>query len=290
MLVNLFLPTQVESFSPLMKEVNWEREKQTALICEKYGFEGISVPDHLQLGSGANFEAFTTLASLAESTTKVNLLVLVASVPFRNPALMAKVAATIDVISKGRFQLGIGAGWHRPEFEAYGYKFEDGKTRVDQLREAAELINRLWREEEVNFEGDYYKVQGCVCDPKPVKPYLVIGGDGPRIQGIAKKYADEWNFPGNFEEMLGRVSEMGETKVSWFGGTIVSRDEDYVEEMTNRADPNRLGRYIAGTPEEVTEKLEKLEEHGISRAILRAIDYPRLDSIRLLGEEVIPRL
>lgn len=200
------------------------------------------------------------------------------------------MAATIDVASKGRFQLGIGAGWHRPEFEAYGYRFEDGKTRVDRLEEAAELINRLWREEEVSFEGNYYKTQGCVCNPKPVKPYLVIGGEGPRIQDLAKKHADEWNFPGKFEEVLERAPEMEETKVSWFGAAMVSRDEDYIKEMASQAYQSMLGRYIAGTPEEVTEKLEKLEEHGIHRAILRIIDYPRLDSIRLLGEEVLPKL
>lgn len=288
--INWFLPTQVENLSPLLKEVDWEREKKAVQTCEKYGFEGISVPDHLKLGSEKNLEAFTVLASLVGYTNKVNLLPLVASTPFRNPALMAKIAATIDVISGGRFQLGIGAGWHQDEFNAYGYEFEDPKTRVDRLEEAAELINLLWREDEVDFKGEHYQVQECICDPEPLKPYLLIGGGGTRIQSIAERYADEWNFPGDLEKIPDRVLDVEETKVSWFGGALVSLDKDYTKKMTKRAYPNKSGKYIAGTPNEVIEELEKLEEYGITRVMLRLIDYPNLDTMRLLGEEVIPEL
>ncbi|KXB01168.1 hypothetical protein AKJ41_02515 [candidate division MSBL1 archaeon SCGC-AAA259O05] len=141
--VGWFFPAQVEDSVPDLNELDWEREKDTALFCEEAGFEGIYVPDHLMLGAGVSYESFSVLVALAEATSSMKLGCLVSCVPFRNPALVAKIGGTIDRISGGRFRLGLGAGWHKQEFRSYGYEFEDSRKRVGRLEEAADLIGRL---------------------------------------------------------------------------------------------------------------------------------------------------
>lgn len=288
--IGLFLPVMLEESLPNLKKIDWTREKKTVLAAEEYGFESVAIPDHLQIGDGPNFEQFSVLSALAEVTDEMKLLTMVTCVPFRNPALVSKMSATIDVISNGRFQLGIGAGWHKPEFEAYGFDFEDAKTRVDRLEESAQIIRKTWEQEETTFDGEFYQLDGCICKPKPVEPYLVVGGKGKRVQQIAERYADEWNFSGSYKDMLERSPEIENVKVSWFGPAIVSRDENHLERMAEEAYPDRPSRYISGTPEEFLGKLENLENKGVDRAIFRLIDYPKNDSLDLLRDEVIPEL
>lgn len=288
--IGLFLPIMLEESLPNLDRIDWERERQTVLESEEYGFESVGVSDHLQMGEGVNLEHFSVLSSLAEASERIKLVSLVTCVPFRNPALVAKSAATIDFISEGRFQLGIGAGWHRPEFEAYGYGFEDVKVRVDRLAESARLIRKVWREDEVDFDGKFYHLDGCVCRPKPADPYLIIGGNTERIQRLAERHADEWNFYGGYSEMLERASESERVKVSWFGPAVVSRDEEYMKKITNEAYPDRPSRYIKGTPEEFLEKLERMEDRGVDRVLFRLLDYPQKDSLHILRDEVIPEI
>ncbi len=288
--IGLFLTVMLEESLPNLEKIDWKRERKTVLESEDYGFESVVAPDHLQLGGGSNLEHFSVLSSLAEATDRMKLVSLVTCVPFRNPALVAQTAATIDAISDGRFQLGLGAGWNETEFEAYGYEFEDASTRVDRLEEATQVIRKVWEEDEVNFDGKFYQLDGCVCDPKPVEPHLVVGGKGKRVQKVAERYADEWNFYGAYEKMLERAPEVEGPKVSWFGPALISREEEYLENLTDEAYPDRPSRYISGTPEEILEKLEKMEERGVERVFLRLLDYPRKDSLHLLRDEILPEL
>jgi alkanesulfonate monooxygenase SsuD/methylene tetrahydromethanopterin reductase-like flavin-dependent oxidoreductase (luciferase family) len=149
------------------------------------------------------------MAGLAAMTRKIRFGQLVLCNSFRNPALLAKIGATLDVISSGRFELGIGAGWHMKEYEAYGYSFPRYETRLEQLSEGVEIIKRMWTERSPTFDGKYFKIKEAYCEPKPVqkpRPRITIGGASDRILRVVAMQADQCNFGGNtldwYEERL----------------------------------------------------------------------------------------
>jgi F420-dependent oxidoreductase-like protein len=180
---------------------------------EALGFDSAWLFDHfMATGSAADhtyLEAWTALAGLAALTTRLQLGVLVTGNTYRSPALLAKQAATVDHISRGRLILGLGAGWHEPEHRAYGFPFSPPGERVSRFKEAVQLIRALFREERATFTGRYYQLEDAPFEPKPVRPGgipLVIGTRGPRMLGIVAQYADIWNMVGPPE----RVREHGQ--------------------------------------------------------------------------------
>jgi len=172
--------------------------RQVALQVESVGFDSIWVADHLlyrfspELTAGM-WEGWTILSALAEATTRIVLGTLVTCVPFRNPALIAKMATTLDEVSDGRFTLGLGAGWHAPEFAAFGVSFE---RRVERFAEALQIIGPLLRTGHVDFAGRHYQARDCELrprGPRPAGPALLIGGVGARMLQLTAQYADAWN-------------------------------------------------------------------------------------------------
>ena len=155
---------------------------------------------------GPIFEGWTLLSALAAQTTRLRLGLLVTSNRIRPPALLAKIAATVDVVSRGRLEFGIGAGsrtdipWARREYDAYGLPYHDGPYAVGSLAEACTLIRRLWTEDKpFDFHGEYVDLTGAFCNPKPVQrpgPPFVIGGQATRTLRVVAEQADVWNFPG----------------------------------------------------------------------------------------------
>jgi len=169
---------------------------------EHSGFASFWVSDHFFGGPGGTpdrncLEAWTLLAALARDTTKIRLGVLVAAVQYRNPALQAKMAASVDHISGGRLEFGVGAGWKADEYRAYGYDFPSPGDRVDQLREGIEITRRLWQDDRATFHGKHYRIDDAVCAPKPIqhpRPPIWIGGSGPRVMRLAARYADGFDL------------------------------------------------------------------------------------------------
>lgn len=178
------------------------------------GVDWISVWDHFyeapfQGGAEPHFEAMATLGALAAETRKARIGCLVFCVGYRNPALLAKAATTLDHLSGGRFELGIGAGWYIREATAYGYPFPDIGTRLDMLDEAAEIVRRLLDEERTTYSGRHFQVDDATCWPKPVQPRLPlwIGGRGERrTLEIAARRADGWNAAYASAEEFGRLN------------------------------------------------------------------------------------
>lgn len=166
-------------------------------------FHWISVWDHFYANPLTNrnnpcFEGVSAMAGLAASTTNVRVGCLVFCALFRNPGVLAKAAVTIDHLSRGRAEIGIGAGWFEEEFREFGYGFPSLGKRLDQLEEALTIIRSLWHDEETNFKGAYYDVQNAVCSPKPYNPNmrLWIGGRGKeRTPDIAARFGDGFNMP-----------------------------------------------------------------------------------------------
>ena len=167
---------------------------------EAAGFTRLWVSDHLFLSSDAVrtdcLEAWTLLAALAVRTERIRIGPMVSAQSYRNPALLAKIAATVDVMSRGRLDFGLGAGWKEVEYRAYGYEFPDAPTRVTQMIETLEICTRLWREERATFRGKHYRIDGALCSPKPVQSPLPIwvGGSKPRVMRAAAKYGHAFNI------------------------------------------------------------------------------------------------
>ena len=176
--------------------------KQIANDAEQGGFEAIWVCDHFFLDANSTktncLEAWTLLAALTQTTKKLRLGTLVSCQSYRNPALLAKTAASLDHMSGGRMEFGIGAGWKQIEYKAYGYDFPEPKTRVDQLVDTIEICKRMWTEEKATYQGKHYRIEDAQCAPKPVqKPMpMWIAGSKPRLMRIVAKYADAVNVGG----------------------------------------------------------------------------------------------
>ena len=171
-----------------------------ALDAERAGFKHLWVSDHLFLDESATktdcLEAWTLLAALALRTDRIRIGPMVTSQSYRNPALLAKMAAGVDVMSKGRLDFGVGAGWKEVEYRAYGYEFPDAPTRVTQMIETLEICTRMWKDERATYRGKHYRIENALCSPKPIqKPLPIwIGGSKPRVMRAAAKYAHAFNI------------------------------------------------------------------------------------------------
>jgi alkanesulfonate monooxygenase SsuD/methylene tetrahydromethanopterin reductase-like flavin-dependent oxidoreductase (luciferase family) len=180
------------------------------------GYWAFVMPDHymwgMQMGGDSTLDSWVCLAYLAAETEKIKLGTLVTPIPFRPPAILAKMVSTVDVISNGRTILGVGAGWSQTEFEGYS-KWEEPRVRVDKTIEGMELILKLWKNKDaggspVNFDGKYYSAKNAVLDPAPIQkphPPLLFGSAGPRMCRLAGEYADiclipPWVSPDRAEE------------------------------------------------------------------------------------------
>ncbi len=199
---------EVERFVP------WGEYLDLARRAEAAGYDSVWVGDHLvyDLPDGTTrgpYEAWTTLAAIAAVTERVEIGPLVASTGFHAPAMLAKQAATVDAISQGRLVLGLGAGWNRREFDAFGFPYD---RRVSRFEEALSIIAALLREGRTTFHGEFYDVDDCVLDPLPVRaggPPIMLGSNSPRMLGIGLPVADSWNvwwsIYGNSAERFAQV-------------------------------------------------------------------------------------
>lgn len=186
---------------------------------EALGFDTVWVTDHFITGEEPGqdlepiFEAWTAIAALAMTTTTIRFGVMVTGNTYRNPALLAKQAATVDHISNGRLILGVGAGWWEREHAAYGYDFPSNRELVDRFEEALEIMTRLQEDERATVKGRYYWVDDAPFEPKPVqRPHipLLIGASGPRMLRLTAKYADEWNTRGPVDQVAPRLHALDE--------------------------------------------------------------------------------
>jgi probable F420-dependent oxidoreductase len=178
--------------------IGWDGIRAMATTAEDVGFDSVWLPDHLLFRfPGVNpqgaWDVWSLMAALAAVTKRVEIAPLVACSSFRNPALLAKMADTIDEISGGRFILGLGAGWHKPEYDAFGFPHDH---RVSRFEEALKIIHSLLRTGHVDFEGQYYSARDCELRPRGPRsegPPILIGSSSPRMMNLMATYADYWN-------------------------------------------------------------------------------------------------
>lgn len=286
----------------------FERTRAAAQRAEAAGFTSFWLMDHLVqiplFGSLDEplLEAWTTLAALAAVTSRIRLGTLVTAASYRNPALLAKMAATVDVISGGRVILGIGAGWFRTEYAQYGFEFADKpSTRIGQLHEAVQVIKALWTQPRANFQGKYFQVQDAVLEPKPLQkphPPILIGGGGEKLTlRVAARHADAVNWFGDpamirhKRAVLARHCaavgrDANEITVTCLQAVIVARQEAGVRHKRNQ---HHLGDRAAliGTVPQVIDQIAGLQAAGVQHLI---VNLPRNDPevFELLVTEVLP--
>jgi F420-dependent oxidoreductase-like protein len=291
--------------------------KLSVLEAEALGYHSVWIMDHViwrghQLPfneKGSVLESWTTLSALAASTQKIRLGTLVLCNSYRNPALLAKMASTLDKISNGRLELGMGAGWHKEEYVAYGFPFPEAKDRIMQLREAIIIIKKMWTERKPSFQGRYYNIEGAICEPKPLQkphPPLWIGGAGERLTlKVVAELADGYNVgasPRDFARKMRilkkhckRVNrDFNAIQKSWVGEVIIDEDEDALTRKIEALKPKQtpLEKYlkstIVGTPEKCVEKVSQYVCEGATLFMLLFRKYD--EDKRLFVEKVVSKV
>jgi F420-dependent oxidoreductase-like protein len=288
---------------------------ERAEACEQNGFHSIWLVDHMWargLPDVDHLEIWTTLSALAMRTTRLRLGSLVLCNAYRNPALVAKMASSLDRISGGRVELGVGAGWMDEEYRGYGYNFPSTKVRIEQLDEGLEVMRRLFTEKRSTFQGKYYALDDAANNPKPVQtpyPPLTIGGAGERLLlRVVAKHADRWNCPMNaaadIEHKLAilrshckDVERDPETiTVSEQVLVVLGKDREDFEQRFATA-KQLLGGFadveavaVRGTPEQVVEGLRAKVDAGVRLFTIMFGDFAPPETIRLFGEKVLPEL
>lgn len=304
--------------------VTWEQWLALGDACERSGVETLFRSDHYLSGTDearrGSLDAWTTLAALAARTSRLRLGTLVSPVTFRHPSLLAKAVATVDHVSDGRVELGIGAGWHEREHAAYGFSFPQTRERMELLAEQVEIVHRQWTEERVSFAGRHYRLDDCPALPKPrqqPRPPLIVGGSGTRgTLSVAARFADEYNtFLVDFDELGRRRRRVAEAceehgrdpetlRFSLMTGCVVGSDASGVRARAERLYGLRprevdLDEFVAGyrargaivgTVDEAVEQLSALAEAGVERVMLQHLLHDDLETVELIGRELAPAL
>ena len=204
-------------------ETQWDTMVGIGRVAEEVGFESIWVYDHLHtwpdLSQQSTWEAWTLMAGLAEATDRVRLGQMCTCNSYRPPSYLAKVTSCVDVMSGGRLDVGIGAGWYEHEYKGYGYPFDKPSVRIGRLREAVEIMQAMWTEDEVTYDGKHYQLDGAICQPKPVQdphiPLWIAGGGEQLTLNVAARHAQYTNFggasPDEFVQALQNITDIKHT-------------------------------------------------------------------------------
>ena len=297
--------------------LNFPNLKLQVLEAEALGYHSVWMMDHLIWKGhhlpfnekGSVMESWTTLSAITSLTKKIRLGTLVLCNSYRNPALLAKMASTFDNISNGRLELGVGAGWHKEEYVAYGYPFPEAKERIMQLREAIAIIKKMWTENKPSFQGKYYKIKEAICEPKPLQkphPPLWIGGAGEKLTlKFVAELADGYNVGASPQDFARKMRilkkhcksvnrDFNEIQKSWVGEVIIDEDDGALARKIEALKPKQtpLEEYskprIIGSPEKCVEKVSQYVREGATLFILLFRKFKK--DRRLFMEKVVPKV
>jgi probable F420-dependent oxidoreductase len=316
-------------FNLTLPMTSLQKAREYAALAEALGFYSVSLGDHLfvrvpHMSWGPqvpHLECFMTLSAVAALTRRVRLAPLVAVIPFRSPALLAKMTSTIDQISGGRLIAGLGSGWFQDEFEAYGYGSPSEGERIERMAEAIKVLKAMWTEEEPSYRGRYYSIDKAYNFPKPVQkphPPIMIGGAGRKVLEIAAREADIVNLVSSapsanrkgrfdkdalrrrlamlreFAQIAGRAPDSIE--ISGFPFVFISRDKSEADATAARiAQRNGFAQVdearespglLLGTPAEIRRELRaRIEEFGMTYYM---VSLPNAEAVELFAAEVMP--
>jgi F420-dependent oxidoreductase-like protein len=316
-----------------LEDIDGNVEKFEAMIrvgkeAERLGLDSIWLYDHFHNvpapGLAANFECWTSTAALARDTSTVRIGQLVTCNSYRNPALLAKMASTVDVMSHGRLDFGIGAGWYEHEYLAYGYPFPDGPERLRMLGEALQIIHAMWRDPNATFEGRYYRIDGAINEPKGVQtphPPIWIGGAGEKVTlKLVARYGDACNIGGidpavyrhKFDVLRAHCDDLGRdynsiTKSAEIFTYLVlpGSSPEKATAHARRGVADLLGREVSfeelrdnsfvgypqgitGSPQQIIDTYASVVEAGVEYIIAYLNDIVHLETLQAFAEEVLP--
>jgi F420-dependent oxidoreductase-like protein len=304
--------------------VTWKHWLALAEAAERLGFEALFRSDHYfssdGVGGRGSTDAWALLAALAAETERIRLGTLVSPVTFRLPSVLAKSAATVDEISGGRVEIGLGAGWWTEEHTQFGIPFPPTRERFEMLEEQLEIVHRLLTEDRFSFEGTHYTLAEAECFPKPVqrpRPPIVVGGKrvGAWMQRLIGAWADEFNTvggsPDEVRERFGRARDgvaaagrepdtLVTSMMTWF--FVATTEDEYLAklERARSMDPTAgpFDKYradieadcIVGTAERAAETLSKYAAAGVQRIMLNHELYDDIEMLELLATQVFPKV
>jgi F420-dependent oxidoreductase-like protein len=298
--------------------VSWPQWVALAQACEEHGIPSLFRSDHYMNLDGqhperGSLDAWATLSALAAVTSTLRLGTMVSPATFRHPSELAKVVATADHVSDGRIDLGLGAGWHEREHEAYGFPFAPTRVRMDVLEEQLQIVLGAWTQASFSFKGEHYTLRDLDGQPKPIQrphPPIIMGGSGgPRSAAMAARYADEYNTPfptledvqQRRDSVLRACEAAGREPLPFSVMTLllVGADEP---ELRGRA--TRLGErigsdadsllhdppaaWVVGTVDQAIERLGELRDAGVHRVMCQHLLHDDLDVLAIIGRELAP--
>lgn len=272
-------------------------------------FDSVWVDDHLLPGfpglsnDTPYLECLTTIAYLAAQHPTLKFGTSVVCQSYRNPALLAKMAANLQLLTGGRFLFGLGAGWMEEEYRAYNFDFPRASVRVEQLEETIQIVKRMWTEAAASFTGTYYRIENAYCAPRPhpIPPLLIGGGGERKTLRVVAQYADWWNFPGgtvdNYAHKLDVLREhcqavgrdYDEIVKTWSAEGIAIAETEAEARRIAAASPYKQD-VLVGTPAQVAEQLQPFVDLGVEYLIVRVVDFPAAAGVDLFAHEVMPRL
>jgi len=294
----------------------WTQLLELWKTADQLGYDSLWVSDHLYAilvpePSEPTFEGWTTLSALSQQTSRARLGALVNCNGFRNPCLTAKMAATVDHASGGRFILGIGAGWYELEHRSLGFEFKATRERLRALDESCRIIKSMFTQDKTTFHGEHYNAINAVCSPKPIQtphPPLLIAGQGEKILlRIVAEHADMWNTQGSPERMRHLIEVMRRH------GDTLGRDVGEIEKtvaiplcyraskereerdtrtaaMLGRTSPDEARKQmLIGGAQECLDTIERYSKVGVTHFMLVSVQPFELDEVRRFAEEVIPQ-
>jgi alkanesulfonate monooxygenase SsuD/methylene tetrahydromethanopterin reductase-like flavin-dependent oxidoreductase (luciferase family) len=300
--------------------VTWDDWVRLAGLAERFGFEGLFRSDHytaiIRPQAGA-LDAWATLAGLAALTTRIRLGALVSPATFRRPSVLARMAVTVDHISRGRLDVGLGSGWYEREHLENGFPFPEPSARFELLAEQVELVVRTWTEDGFDHTGPSYALKGQTALPKPLQqphPPLVLGGSvKPRFAALAARYANEVNTLGApNDELRARKARLDQAcaetgrdpsslgfsvMTACFAGAdraeAVERVRAFLATAGQEPDPEAVlaeneARWLAGSVDEVVARIEELRALGVTRVFLQHLNHGDDAMVELLAERVLP--
>jgi F420-dependent oxidoreductase-like protein len=306
---------QLNPYQPGATGNPWDSVEAVARYADESAFDSIWLYDHFLYEGGYSghpysepvLECFTALGAVAAITKRVRLGQLVLGVPYRNPAMMTKMATTLDLISHGRSILGLGAGWHKREYEAYGWgEFEPAPVRMKRLEEVLRVVKTLWTERPAAFAGTYYRLDSLQENPAPIQqpyPPIMVGGSGEKVTlRLVAQYAQFCNVSGSpetvarlFEALRGHCERFGrpyeEVTRSIYTTVLIGRDAaDVAAKRERLSDFIPQNGALIGTPDELIAMFREYAQVGCQYVVFRTPDWIDVETVRLFSEQVIPAL
>jgi F420-dependent oxidoreductase-like protein len=302
--------------------VTWDDWVRLARLTELHGLEGLFRSDHYTAiirPDADALDAWATLAGLAATTKRIRLGTLVSPATFRHPSVLARMAVTVDHVSGGRVEVGMGSGWYEREHLAHGFPFLDGKQRFELFAEQVEIVVRSWTEERFDHDGSAYHLRDQLALPRPVQkphpPLILGGGVKPRFAALAARYATEVNTLGaSNDELRERKRELDRACAEagrdpatlgfsvmtscFLGDNRADADERVGRFLAARGDDTdpeamleaRRDRWLAGSVDEVAERVHELRELGVTRVFLQHLSHSDDEMVALIGERLLPAL